>query len=451
MKKVVSIFALMAALAITLPVRAAESIHKIISNSKIPKGAISVSVKDINTGKAVFELNEDRPVNPASTQKLVTTAAALNTLGKDYKFETKLYKSTNNDIYIKLGADPYLTTGDLKTLFGAAKAKNILEPKTVYIDDYILDSVNWGEGWQWDDELNPLMPKFGSYNLDKNLINIVIAPTAAGAPANVYPEVFYPYSFINLVTTGAQNDIKISHNTSIASGMLQVDGTVKTLTKETIPVNNMKRYFRLRVEDAITDSKVLYYGKVYEKKLPDKNVYLVKTIDHKLEDALKDILQNSNNMIAETVFKIAGGKFVNNTGSEESALKMLNDYCSKLGLKAEDIKIVDGSGVSKNNLMTTDFMTNFLVAETKDSNFDMYKSSMATPGIGTLNNRMLYFKENLNAKTGTLTDVSAIAGYIKTQRGNEYAFDIMINDPKSKSSDKKMLEEYILRSVFANY
>ena len=116
------------------------------------------------------------------------------------------------------------------------------------------------------------MPKFGSYNLDKNLINIVVAPTAAGAPANVYPEVFYPFSFINLVTTGAQNDIKISHNTSIASGMLQVDGTVKTLTKETIPVNNMKRYFRLRVEDAITDSKVLYYGKVYEKKLPDKNV-----------------------------------------------------------------------------------------------------------------------------------------------------------------------------------
>ena len=286
MKKVVSIFALMAALAITLPVRAAESINKIISNSNIPKGAISVSVKDINTGKAVFELNEDRPVNPASTQKLVTTAAALNTLGKDYKFETKLYKSTNNDLYIKLGADPYLTTGDLKTLFSAAKAKNILEPKTVYIDDYILDSVNWGEGWQWDDDLNPLMPKFGSYNLDKNLINIVVAPTAAGAPANVYPEVFYPFSFINLVTTGAQNDIKISHNTSIASGMLQVDGTVKTLTKETIPVNNMKRYFRLRVEDAITDSKVLYYGKVYEKKLPDKNVYLVKTIDHKLEDAL---------------------------------------------------------------------------------------------------------------------------------------------------------------------
>ena len=89
MKKVVSIFALMTALAITLPVSAAESINKIISNSNISKGAVSVSVKDVNTGKTVFKLNEDRPVNPASTQKLVTSAAALDMLGKDYKFETK--------------------------------------------------------------------------------------------------------------------------------------------------------------------------------------------------------------------------------------------------------------------------------------------------------------------------------------------------------------------------
>ena len=64
---------------------------------------------------------------------------------------------------------------------------------------------------------------------------------------------------------------------------------------------------------------------------------------------------------------------------------------------------------------------------------------------------MLYFRDNLKAKTGTLTDVSAIAGYIKTQRGHEYAFDIMINDHKSSPADKKMLEEYILRSVFVNY
>ena len=115
------------------------------------------------------------------------------------------------------------------------------------------------------------------------------------------------------------------------------------------------------------------------------------------------------------------------------------------------IKIVDGSGVSKNNLMTSDFMTDFLVAESKTEDSELFKTSMASPGEGTLENRMLYFKDNLKAKTGTLTDVSAIAGYLKTRSGKDVAFDIMINDPKSKAADKKMLEEYILRAIYITY
>jgi len=76
---------------------------------------------------------------------------------------------------------------------------------------------------------------------------------------------------------------------------------------------------------------------------------------------------------------------------------------------------------------------------------------MAYPGVGTLANRMIYFGDNLQAKTGTLSNVSAMAGYIKTRRGNQYAFDIMINDPKTTSDKKKMAEEIILRSIYLDY
>ena len=64
---------------------------------------------------------------------------------------------------------------------------------------------------------------------------------------------------------------------------------------------------------------------------------------------------------------------------------------------------------------------------------------------------MLYFKDNLRAKTGTLADTSAIAGYITSKRGKTYAFDIMINDAKTSSADKKNIEEQILRSLYMNY
>jgi D-alanyl-D-alanine carboxypeptidase/D-alanyl-D-alanine-endopeptidase (penicillin-binding protein 4) len=295
------------------------------------------------------------------------------------------------------------------------------------------------------------MPKFGAYNLDGNIIKIIVKPTTAMSPADIYTEVFYPIGFVNLVTTGQENKIKVSHNETISHNLLELQGAVKQLTQIKIPVNNIKLYFKLRLEEAINEAKVFYYGKIYQKNLPTTNVYLVDKVERSISLAMKDILQKSNNMTAETVFKLGGAKFSNGTGTVEAAIEMFNDFCKKNNLSTDNIKIVDGSGVSKNNLTTADFMTQFLVAESKNNNFNEFKSAMAYPGIGTLNNRMLYFKENLRAKTGTLSDVSAIAGYIVTRKGKEYAFDIMINEPKSQANDKKMLEEMIIRAIYTDY
>lgn len=156
-------------------------------------------------------------------------------------------------------------------------------------------------------------------------------------------------------------------------------------------------------------------------------------------------------MSAETLFKVAGGKFVNNTGAIKNSVKMFDEYCKKNDLNNENIRITDGSGVSKNNLMTADFMTDFLVLQTKQNNFEKYMQTFPTAGEGTLKNRMLYFKDTIYAKTGTLSDISAICGYIKTRNGNLVAFDIMINDPKSSSSAKKTTEEQIIRAIYNKY
>lgn len=427
----------------------ANSIDKTISQSGINKSGVSISVKNIETGEIVYEQNSKRPTMPASTLKIVTLTASTDTLGKDYKFSTKLYKNTNNELFLKLAGDPFLTSSGLNNIFETAvKEKRIISPKAIFVDDYIFDSTEWGEGWQWDDDLNPLMPKFSSYNIDKNLLGITIAPTSPNAPANIFTSKFYPTTFMNLVTTGAENNIKISRNNSISPDFLTIEGTVKKQLTEYIPINHPKRYFILRLEDAIRSAKMDYYGKFAQKKLPASNIYLVAQVDHTLRDAINEVLKNSNNFIAETVFKTAGAKFVNNTGSLANSQKMLNAYFEKIGICSDDVKIVDGSGVSKNNLMTTDFMTNFLSNKEVISTI---KNDLPTAGEGTLKNRMLYFKDNLRAKTGTLSDVSAIAGYITSRNGKTYAFDIMINDQKSKASDKKSLEEYILRDIYTEF
>lgn len=451
MKKFLAILGLLAVLIDGSVAFAANGIDKAISKSTVKRGTISVSVKNLSTGEVVYDLNSDKLVPPASTQKLVTLAAALDTLGTDYAFKTSLYKNVNNELYLKLGADPFLTSKNLDTLMAEAKKKKIVEPKNIYIDDYILDSVEWGEGWQWDDELNPLMTKFGSYNLDGNLLSIVVMPTASDAPAKIYPKKFYPLTFMNMVTTGSANNIEVEKTAVSLPDMLTVKGTVSKPETFEIPVNNLKRYFRLRLEETVNNNKLEYYGNYMQKKTPDKDVYLVYEISHPLQMAVDAVLERSNNLVTETVFKLAGGKFVNNTGSTDAALKMFQAYCEKLNLDTNDIKLVDGSGVSKNNLMSADFMTDFLLAISKHEQFINYKNAMATPGEGTLKDRMLYFNGNLRAKTGTLSDISSIAGYITSQSGNNYAFDIMINDAKTSNADKKMLEEYIIRAIYTEF
>ena len=449
MKKLFNILITLLLIMTTQAKTYSAAIDKTIAQSDINKGAVSVSVKDAETGKVIYKLNDKQPTMPASTLKLITLGASLDTLGDDYEFSTKLYKTTNNDLYLKLGADPFLTSGGLNTLMEkAVKEKKITSPKIIYIDDYIFDKTEWGEGWQWDDDLNPLMPKFSSYNIDKNLLSIIISPTNPGSPAQIYTNKFYPITFMNLVTTGTENDIELNRNNSIAPNILNISGTINKQITEEIPINNPKRYFILRLEDAIQSAKMDYYGGFPQKKTPTTNVYLVAEIKHPISQAIKAILMDSNNFVAETVFKLAGAKFVNNTGSLQHSQEMLNAYFNKIGIDAQDIKIVDGSGVSKNNIITANFMTDYLVKQFKN---ETLKNSMPTAGEGTLKNRMLYFKDNLRAKTGTLADVSSIAGYITSRSGKTYAFDIMINDPKTKSNDKKSLEEYIIRDIYTSY
>ena len=123
---------------------------------------------------------------------------------------------------------------------------------------------------------------------------------------------------------------------------------------------------------------------------------------------------------------------------------MFNDYCENLKIDNSRIRVADASGVSKNNLVSTDFVSEFLVLN-KDNSVYNY---LATPGQGTLTHRMLPLKGNLKAKTGTLSDVSSIAGFLTTKRGKNLAFCIIINDMKLSNSDKKMLEDFIIREAY---
>lgn len=453
------ILGVLLAFAFSITTVSAESLNKTLTNLGINKSAVSISIKEVKSGDVLFELNERVPRVPASTLKVLTSSVALDTLGADYKLKTGFYKSTNNDVYLKLSGDPLLKTSDLEKLMNTAKDKSI-EPKSFYIDDSIFDSVEWGDGWQWDDALNPLMPKFSVFNINGNLMSVIVKPTQNSSAADIYTKPFYPLSVINNVVTDFKltNDITLTKFVSDSSvfsedarrNMLVASGTVSKMYSKNLPVLNPSINFVLRLKDAIKSSKFQYFGNFSKAKLPDTNVYLIDEVSRDLSDIMNKILKTSDNLAAESLFKHAGAVWSGKQGSLANSLAMTDLYLKNININAEDIKIVDGSGVSKNNLMTADFMTDFLLYKALEENFEDFKNYLPTSGEGTLKNRMLYFKDNLHAKTGTLSNSSAITGYITSRRGRVYAFDIMIMDAKTTSADKKNIEEQILRNIYMN-
>lgn len=439
MKKFLVLLLLMI-LSLSVDAKAVKSdFTAVINESGIEKNAIAISIKDLNTGKPVYEHNEKILMHPASVQKILTLIPAMEILGDDYEFSTQIYKRGEDDVLIKLGADPYLTSSDLKKLVNYIKP----ETKRVFIDDSILEKKDWGEGWQWDDDMNVLMPRFNSYNLDKNLLKITVMPTESGKDAAIINPSKYPIVFFNHVITGDKNDVKINRDSSISSNTLVLEGTVNKPLTIYIPTNNLKRYFDIKLNNAMADRNIYLKQNFINAIKLDNDIELAK-VTHPISQAIDDILKNSNNMISETVSKLAGGMAYNDRGTDINGIKVFNAYCKKIGLDNSKIRITDASGVSKNNLISADFISEFFV-KNKDNKLI---SHLPAPGEGTLTHRMLPIKNNLRAKTGTHGDASSIAGILTTKSGHKYAFCIIINDTASTVTDMKTLEDYIIRQAY---
>jgi len=418
-----------------------SELNSIINSSNINKNSISVSVKEINNGKMVYGLNDGILMHPASVQKVLTLTSAMDVLKEDYEFTTKLYSDKKGNFLFKLSADPYLTDNDLKTLVNTIDKTKI---KSAFVDGSIVENKDWGEGWQWDDDMNTCMPKFNSYNLNGNVVNITIMPDTKSGKTIIINPSKYPLVFINNVVQGDEDKVDVIRENNL-SNTYTLNGTVKNPNIISIPVNNLKNCFYVKLTNILHDKNIYLMENIKDGGL-NSNYVLKTQVSHPVSIAVDDILKNSNNMSSEMVSKLAGAKAFDGAGTDEKGVKVFYQYCEKMGIDTSRVRITDASGVSKNNLMYSDFITEFLY-KNKDNSV---VNQMAVPGVGTLQNRMIPLQNNLKAKTGTLSDISSIAGFLTSKSGKKYVFCIMINDPKSTSSDKKNLEDYLIRAMYLN-
>lgn len=418
---------------------------KTINSSPLETSSVvAVSVKEANTGKILYQHNEQKLLHPASTLKIFTTIPAMEELGNDYNFTTTFY-TANNNLYIKAGADPFLTSQALKNAIKNITAKGYHSFNKVYFDGSIIDNAEWGIGWMWDDTTNSKMQKFSAYNLDDNLAKINFSKDENNV-ISAQSDVKIPV--INTVSAGEKDNIFAMRQEWTSPDIILVSGTINSSEKTiSVPLNNIKHHYQQTVMTQIKNSKIKLQQPIcLEGKVPD-DAKIIGEIKNPVAPVYARIFKNSDNYCTETVTKIAGGQKYGETGSVSSQTKMFYEYWANNGVDTNGIIVADASGVSRNNLLTVDFMTNALNKIYVNKQEDFIKNTFAQAGEGTFSNRLLNYRGEVFLKSGTLANISGLAGYVKADNGKMYSVAILIQNFTYPEKQVKIFENKLIDEI----
>ena len=445
-KKIIVLF--LALIFFKMPVIASNftgSVNDILSSYNFDHDSvISIAVKDKN-GENVYSKNQYKYLNPASALKLFTMAASLNELGGDYKFQTAFYKDKNNNIYLKLSGDPLLKTADIEQLAKNLKQNHKGKINKIYIDDSVIDMLPYPNGWMSDD-IWPNSPKISPYMIDFNTVKVDFLLSEDKKDLRIVQKSHYKFSFVNKLQTGSKTDFTFiedeTHNT------IDVIGTISSsVTDKPVPVLNPRYFFCQKMNEAINKAGIRFTDKFQFAKTP-KDAVLIAKFERPADEVIKHILQTSDNIGAEMVFKVAGGKFANENGliknsamaagTTQNGINMFINYYQNLGLDPRQVRITDGSGVSRYNAMNVDWMTDAL----SKIGFD-FEKFLPTGGVGTLDKRLREIKGCVYLKTGTLVGSSSLVGIIKTKDNVYYYASNIMSYNRNKSLVKAAEDEII--------
>ena len=436
-----------------LPPTLSTRFDRLLTSGELANTLWGIDIRDVETGKRIYGYNTDHLLMPASTNKLLTSATALDALGSDFRYRTTLYydgevtgKSTlRGDLFIVGSGDPtfasevMLPREDPLRKWARRLAKlgiTRVEGRIIGIDDTFSDNP-YAEGWDIDyvtDQAGSWMglSTSGLAYFD-NTLDIRIRSNGVGErPAvSMSPA---PYANIrnNAVSRGYatlqwKRDLSnLMTETYILEGSLPryYEGTfIKPVYNPTLlAVQSFRRYLN---EAGITVDAPVHDGDMLEEK-PDLEEAdpLFAHYSRPLVDILELMNHESNNLYAEQVFRTFSPD-----GTLEGSSHRVKALLRRAGVKnAEALSIQDGSGLSRKTLISASAMTRMLAHMTRHPEAEAFWSTLAEGGEpeSTLRYRMRGLP--VRAKTGTLFSVRALSGYVETQSGRTLAFTFLANN-----------------------
>ncbi len=411
-----------------------------------------VLVALLPSGRTVVAKNPDRMLRPASTLKIVTSAAALALLKPEYVFETRIFADTPigadgtvaRNLYIQGSGAPDLV-GESWWLMArrlAALGLRRVEGDLVADESY-FDAVRRPAGWPQPTADSWYNAPVGALSCNFNVVTVRVdpSPLLGGRPDITLEPIASYFQVMNRATTvtGATSlsvarSLEDSRNALVISGTIRRGGGPLTVHRgvEEPPLYALHCFQEIARSEGIEIGGTLRVGAVPE------GAKEIDRFDSKpLAALVRDMNKNSNNFMAESLVKTLGAEFLEQPGTTANGLEVIRTYLRGLGLDPSLFQVFDGSGLSDQDRVPPRLLVDVLTRAHAD--FEIAPEIEASLPIGgadgTLDERFggEGGKRRVRGKTGRVAGALALAGYAANRDGREFAFAILANQPRGSA------------------
>lgn len=455
-------------------------VKQLIKNSSADNAYWSLTVRD-STGTVLEAYNAEKLIRPASNLKLLTSATVLDELGPGYTYKTRMYgmgkqvgDTWQGSIIFRGMGDPSISgtfyNEDrlyvLDEFYQALKEQGIskIEGNLIGNDAY-FDSKPYPDGWSWDDLSFYYAVPINALSFNNNTVDLTVY--ANGDVGDTPAIEWFPFDtdyveFVNNQTiTPAKATYDEYYQRLLGTNTIILGSTLPQgyVEKEELSISNPPLYFLDTIKKYFEDGGIEVKGHlIVESNVHDWDAASHKQLgvheSHPLSDLLEQLNKESSNFYAEMLLKTAAAEHFNTQGSTELGISLMESFAATVGINTSDLSISDGSGMSATNLISTCDLSRLLVAMSEHQYFDAFRNSLPIAGRdGSLEHRFnnTALEGRLRAKTGYVSGVRALSGYLKTKSNKTLIFSIATNHYTVDTSYIDSIQEAILAKLYERY
>ena len=447
------------------------TLDRLLADPALSGATVSVMVRDARSGSTLYQHNPRTRLVPASNLKLLTTAAAMDVLGPQYRFSTQLLSNgtqqgerLTGNVYLRGLGDPTTQFADYQALAAQLASQGVRQVQgDLVFDDTWFDAERLGVDWAQDDESTYYGAQISALTVSPNsdfdagtLLVTAKAPIAVGQPVSVV--VSPPTDYVQLsnrAVSGAGNSYGI--NRQHGTNLLQLSGALAPgkQSRQWVSVWEPTQLVANLFEQALAQQGIKVLGRrVIGGVSPATATVLAEHQSAPLQTLITPLLKLSNNNMSEALLKAMGRKTAN-AGTAQAGVAAVADFMKRQGLDPTSLSQVDGSGLSRRNLVSSQNLTDLLLATARQPWFDAWYNALPIAGNpdrmtgGSLRYRLRgsAAENNLHAKTGSMAGVSSLSGYITDAEGRRLVFSMISNNYLSDAAPVRALENRVVLAL----